>query len=124
MTGKHVDQYYAHCWFLSWKVLETKQIIKPDTFLILGTKKTEVYVKSTTPFQLASSSSGINGGGLSAIEYTTTLTIASETQPDIRQFVCNHWEDPHDAQHLTVAEIRQAMGEIVTLKLHDPVATK
>ena len=122
VTPKEKDQYYAHCWFQSWKVLDIPQIIQPDTFIVTATLKDENWVQTPGSYQLASAGivAGFRGGdgGPSAIEYSTELTIHSALQPDIRKFACNHWEDPADAQHLTVAEMQKALGDIAEIRIH------
>lgn len=120
ITPRKRDQYYAHCWFLSRKVLDEAQFIAPDTFIITGTKKFEDYVQPQTEIRLASLAdlaSRRSDNGPTAIEYSTVLSIYSDSQPDIFQFICNHWEDPYDAEHLTVAEIEKTLGEIATIEL-------
>ena len=113
------DNYYPHCWFLSWTIAPTETIIHPDQFVVTASMKNESYVSQQTPLMFASSGLSDRLGmaaSVTAIEYLTQLTIHSDKQPDIRQFVCNHWEDPLDAKHLTVAEINQALGDIAELK--------
>lgn len=121
ITPKERDQYYAHCWFLSRKVLDTAQIITPDTFIVTKTQKYEDDVQIQGAYLLASlhgATMKTSDGGPTAVEYSTTLTIHSDTQPDINQFVCSYWEDPLDAKHLTVAEIRKTLGDIADIQLN------
>ena len=104
-----VDQYFAHCWFLSWEVPDKKQTIKPGTFIVTRVQEFEDYVFRRKTMLLATSRNvQIKGAhdSLTAIEYLTELTIHSAEQPNIRKLVCNHWEDPSDARHLTLADIR------------------
>jgi len=116
------DQYYAHCWFLSWQVLPTEQIIAPDTFIVKDSQKNEQIVQRRTNIQLADRSSRLvshdPGGGPTAVEYLTELFIHSDKQPDIRRLVCNHWGDPSLGEHLTFAEIQAALGDLVKIELH------
>ena len=119
------DKYYPHCWFLSWKSLDTAQTIKPDNFTVIKTQKYENVVQLPTSYQLAGlyGTIGIglgmnDDGGPTAVEFITQLTIHSDTQPDIRQFACNHWDHPVNGEHLTVAEMQKALGEIVEIKLN------
>ena len=123
IKAKDKEKYYPHCWFLSWKSLDTEQTIKPDTFTVIKTEKFENVVQTPTWYQYAGIYGGIGLGmkqddGPTAVEYTTQLTIHSDTQPDIRQFACNHWDHPVDGEHLTVAEMQKALGKIVEIKLN------
>lgn len=114
-----LDQYYPHCWIESWQRLEKPQTIKPDTFLISAVKIREDVVMSRSKVLLASTtlsgSLGVSGGGFTAVEFITELTLKSDTQPDFRKLYCNHWEDPADGRHLTVPEINKTLGEYAEL---------
>jgi len=117
---KEVDQYEAHCWYYSWKVLDTPQFVHADTFTITSVQHSEEVVSLDVPIQLASLSIAHLQpafASATAIEYKTIITIHSQKQPDIRQLICNHWEDPSDARHLTFAEISSVLGDITTIKL-------
>ena len=128
IRAKDKEKYYPHCWFLSWKALDTAQTIKPDSFTVLKTQKFEEVIQIHSPFMLASLHGSIgtgfgigmnqDDGGPTAVEYSTQLTIHSDAQPDIRQFVCSYWEDPVDGEHLTVAEIQKALGDIAQIQFN------
>jgi len=115
------NNYYAHCWFLSWKVLDTTQLIKPDTFIVTNTQHLEDIVKINTGRQYASNELAFGmfvDSAPQALIYTTELSIHSDTQPNIRRFACGYWENPSDAQHLTVAQMQQALGSIAVIQLN------
>ena len=123
ISAKDKEKYYPHCWFLSWKVLDTSQTIKADSFTVIKTEKFENMVQTPTWYQYAGIYGGIGIGmkqddGPTAVEYTTRLTIQSDTQSGIREFACNHWDHPVDGEHLTVAEMQKALGDIVEIKLN------
>ena len=118
------DQYLAHCWLQSWKVLEYPQEIKADTFTIKSSSRYEDLVYKTRPLLLASNSKNeyalqVSFGSVTAIDQQTVLHIHSEKQPDIRELVCSYWDDPANDKHLTLQEIRAALGDIIQLKLAD-----
>jgi len=117
-----VDQYSAHCWFLSWEVLNKNQTINPDTFIVTHVQEFEDHVLRQGTMLLASSRKvhfwGVDGGS-TAIEYSTEFTIHSDEQQNIRKLVCNHWEDPSDARHLTLTDIRMALNEIAEIHLNE-----
>ncbi|NNG14194.1 MAG: hypothetical protein HKM22_03455 [Gammaproteobacteria bacterium] len=56
-------------------------------------------------------------GGAPNENYMTVLYLHSDRQPDVFRMTCQHWEAPSDAQHLTIKQIRQALGDLFTLKL-------
>jgi len=123
VSAKQKDDYHAHCWFESWRVLDTSQVIEPDTFTITRSIQTDDVVQRSETrryamLETAFKSSGAEGGGPMALVYSTEMHIHSDKQPDIRRFVCSHWEDPLDARHLTVADMQKALGNIATIKLN------
>lgn len=117
-----LDKYTAHCWFESWKIMQTPQIIEPDTFQVKRSQKLEEYVDRKEPQQFAENQFSkqtryLSDGSLTAIEYSTVMTIHSDKQANIRRLTCNHWEDPADAQHLTVAQMQSALGDYAQIKI-------
>jgi len=123
VSSKQKDDYYAHCWFESWRVLDTSQVIEPDTFTITRSIQTDDVVQRRATQRYAiletvSESNSPEGGGPLALVYSTDMHIHSVKQPDIRRFVCSHWENPDDARHLTVAEMQKALGNIATIILN------
>lgn len=113
------DRYYPHCWFTAWTISVTEVIINPDRFTVIGSKKYERYVNKHNRLMFAGMVNLFNSrmsASITAIESITELKIQSAKQPDIRRFTCNLWSDPSDAQHLTVAEINQTLGDIAELK--------
>jgi hypothetical protein len=120
VTSKEKDDWHAHCWFLSWNVLDSAQVIKPDTFIITHSQQLEDVALRQTPQQYAMNGLGIgtNDGGPMALVYSTEMRIHSDTQPGIRRFVCSHWEDPNDAKHLTVAEMQKTLGQIAVIQIN------
>ena len=54
-------------------------------------------------------------GGSSPIPYATVFDLRSDTQPDVLRMTCMHWEDPTDARFLTLSEIRQALGDYISI---------
>lgn len=120
VTPKQKDNFYAHCWFLSWYVRNSPQIIKPDTFTITYSQKRVDVVSRNANYMLAMNGSGIgiaDDGAPTALDYSTVMHIHSDKQPAIRRFGCAYWERPYDAQHLTVAQMQKALGNIAKLEI-------
>ena len=120
VRDKSVDRYYPHCWITSWKINASLVRIQPDTFTISSSKKDEHYVYSNKPLLFASAKSAYDvasSSHASSIEYATILTIHSNNQPGIREFTCSHWEDPTDANHLTLEQMNKTLGNIAEIKL-------
>ncbi len=49
--------------------------------------------------------------------YATLMYLRSEQQKDVYRMTCQHWEDVMDDRHLSVTQMRQAMGDIFTLEI-------
>jgi len=125
VSQKEKDDYHAHCWFLSWRVTDSAQTVIPDTFIITRSIQTDHVVLRNAARKYAMldmafrvNDSG-NSGGPMALVYSTEMQIHSDKQPDIRSFVCSHWEDPLNAKHLTIAEMQKTLGEIATIQLNN-----
>ena len=135
VSPKEKDRYQPNCWFLSWKVLERTQTILPDTFIIKGSEKSQDLVQNISNIKFASRSMQVDVGvgiGIGAgnnmkvfsgdvpmaAEYTTTLQIYSDKQPDIQQLACSHWDDPSNGEHLTVEKMQQALGNVARIVIN------
>lgn len=121
VTSKQKDNYYAHCWFMSWYVHDTPQTIKPGTFTITRSQKYEDVVLRHQDHMYAMNGLGMamyQDGGPMALVYSTVMDIHSDRQPDIRRFGCGYWEDPKDAHHLTVAQMQKALGNIARIEIN------
>ena len=50
--------------------------------------------------------------------YATMMHLSSERQKDVYRMTCQHWEDIRDDRHLTITQMRKAMGEVFTLMIN------
>jgi len=112
-----LDHYYPHCWFISLKREATPQIIQPDTFKIVKIRHVYEYVRNLKGGYMFSAF--LSSAGLTAVSYTTEINLYSEKQKNITRLLCSHWEDPEDAEHLTVAQIKKTLGTLVSISLKD-----
>lgn len=114
-----LDQYFPHCWFISWNISDSAITITPDSFKIIETIKYETFAAANKQLRLAMAStrfaSGVNGA--TAMEYMTIIKIHSDKQPAIKELTCSHWEDPADATHLTLSQITRTLGKLAEIKL-------
>lgn len=116
-----VEEYLPHCIFEIGTVRETPQRVEPDTFAIVRVERSE----ST----LAAASSGLflfvgnawaDPERPSQMFYKTVFILRSARQPGVRRLTCQ--SDQYAAgvgipRHLTVPEIRRALGDLFTLEL-------
>lgn len=114
----HVQEQEPHCILESSRVLEQPQRIEPDTFAIIGVQR-HISELAVVPglFIRAAFADDIRP---TQMFYKTILTLKSERQPGVLRLICQ--SDRYAAgagipSHLSVPEIRQALGGIFTLKL-------
>ena len=115
VSQSQIDNYYPHCWFVSWKREKRAQVIEADTFKITAVRETYESVKLKTG-GYRFSSLAIADAGLTAIDYFTEIDIYSAKQPNIKRLICSHWEDPADAAHLNLKQIQNALGSIAIIR--------
>ncbi len=117
-----IDVYKPHCKFELYDMKPQSQTIQPDTFTI---RKTVYFDAMYTPGSFFHTGFVLNrytDGGPSYQPYTTYMYLQSDKQQNVYLLSCLHWEDPVEARYLTVAQIKQALGGMMTLKLNDPRA--
>lgn len=108
-----LNHYYPHCWFISIKREATPQIIQPATFKIVKIRQVYEYVMNSKGGYMLSAF--LSSDGLTAVSYTTEINLYSEKQKNITRLLCSHWEDPADAEHLTLAQIKQTLEPLVSI---------
>ena len=60
---------------------------------------------------------GSGDAGPSHVDYMTVMYLESVKQPDVLRITCTHWEDPVEAEFLSIQQMRKAMGKILTLNI-------
>jgi len=128
-----INQYYPYCKFELWKLSDQPQTIRPDEFTITKVTQEITHSVSAGNVQLAGVSVGIGmhiglgEDGASVQTYATRLNLRSEKQPEVFRLSCGQWAYPATGQHVTIKEMRQALGEVFVLRLapsrHQPDRT-
>ena len=54
--------------------------------------------------------------GPSIVMHATILTLHSSKQPNVKELVCGHWNDPHEIEPLTLKEMESALGNLIIVK--------
>ena len=113
-----VDRYHANCKFEVRTVSgDAGQEIRPDGFSVYKvTQDTELVLAKPMVVAGLRLVSGEDGGPMAGI-YATTMYLRSKSQSDVFRLTCQHWDDPVNGEHLTITQIRRALGEIMTLQL-------
>lgn len=116
----HVQEYQPHCIFEVNAVREEPQRVEPDTFSIVKVERSanSLAMGSGLFFFIGSAYADFDRPG--QMFYKTIFTLRSERQPGVRWLTCQ--SDQYAAgiaipRHLTVTEIREALGNLFTLEL-------
>lgn len=126
-VGKsQIDLYRPHCKLELNDRLGAEQRVVPDEFLV--TRGTQEVIHSVSlPVMLASGNVRLYFGGLIGRDspspelYATRLILRNTRQPHVRSLVCGRLESPPvDAVHLSIRQIRDALGTVFTLQVASP----
>ena len=118
-----INQYYPHCKFELIHRRDTGQTVRPDDFEIIKVVRETGHSVALAGLQLAQMSVGIgiNVGmdrdGSSLQTYITRLMLRSARQPQVFRLSCGQAALPHEGQHVSINEMRKALGNVVTLDL-------
>lgn len=107
-----VSKYYPHCEIVVKASGKNYRLIHPDRFKVIKVNYEEMVSAPTTKYV------GIRGhfDGGTFEPYTTLLYLHSPRQPHVYQLECSHWELITEAEHLTRAQIQEALGKIFTIE--------
>lgn len=109
-----IDQWAPSCRVVVQGITDSERVIQPDVFTIIEIRY-ESYLAFMNPIMIASRKFGssMDGNGPIAEVYAISFYINSAKQPFVKQLTCKYWEDPHDGSHLTLKQIRLALGTII-----------
>lgn len=120
MQDADVNKYYPNCKFEVYKISEQPRTVQADTFEII---KVEDDIESSSlqkSTHLAALNKALTVGVLDmsyVFNYATLMYLNSAKQKDVYRITCQHWEDMLDDRHLSITQMRKAMGGIFTLKI-------
>lgn len=106
-----VNPYHPFCSLEVRRRLDTPQTVAPGEFRVVKTVQEIIQTMRVPGVRLAS------GGSPSFEIYNTVLELRSDRQPQVAHLACAHWVYPPQQRHLTVNEMRRALGELMTLRL-------
>jgi len=112
-----VDAYYPNCTFELRNNAEVERIVEPDNFIITRVSRDTEDVMLHLPAIVADSGSG--GGGPPNTESITIMDLKSEKQPEVMRMSCQQWDNPNEATHLSIEQIRKTLDPLFTLDLPD-----
>lgn len=105
-------EYHPHCILELRSVAPVARTVQPDTFTVTGIHR-DRFVAGVAGPQLAALA--LDGGDYELVMSTTTLTLHSGRQPEVSRLLCQQLDEPFWAHHVSIAEMRQALGDIMTL---------
>ena len=120
MQYSEVNFYLPNCKFEIYTMSEQQRTVNPDRFEIVKVVddiESSALQKTTT---LAALDDAMTLSWLDksyVFNYATLMYLNSEEQQDVYRMTCQHWEDMMDDRHLSVMQMRQAMGDVFTLEI-------
>lgn len=124
VPSERINQYYPHCKFELLRRLDTPQAVQPDNFEIIKAVQEIGHTVTLDGLQLARVSVGIGvhigmkgGDGSSLQAYSTRLALRSTRQPNVFRLSCGQEALPHEGEHVSISEMRKALGGVITLEL-------
>ena len=127
--GRVVDandarMYYPHCKFEVRERMPTAQTVAPDEFIVTRVTRSLMHsVRAPEPSARMVARVGVGVGinmgadGPSVQTFATRMNLGSGRQPNVMRLTCGHWDYPYDGRHLTINEIRHALGDVFDLRL-------
>lgn len=116
MASRDIDAYQPNCKFELRDILERPQHVVVDQFEIYRIQRTSEVVL-TKPIVVAALRMMSDGDGPMAEIYSTTFYLRSLKQPQVLYLTCQHWDEPGTGFHLNLKQIRQALGDIMTIEI-------
>lgn len=114
----HVQEQEPHCIFEINTVRAEAQRVEPDVFQVTDVRRSVDDLAVVPGFFMRSAFA--EGNSPRPIFFKTRFVLRSEKQPGVLNLVCQvgpYSDDLVRHNHLTVPEIRQALGAIFTLEL-------
>jgi len=117
-----INQYHPYCKFEVLKVRETPQTVKADTYVIKKVVQEISDNVNSGQIRLAALYAGFgmlagDKDGASALTFATRMYLRSDKQPDVYRLSCGLWAFPSTGQHVTIHQMRTALGGVFTLRL-------
>lgn len=111
------DRTRPYCKFELRHKRAEAQRIEPDRFLI--ERSTRHRSAGLTPdWRLRPASLLFDHDGPTFLVYSSFFQLTSERQPEVLRMTCEYWGDPATRRFLSIAQIRQTLGEVFSLELN------
>lgn len=111
LVESQLNKYYPNCSLEIKTLSNNKQQIVPDRFTII---KITTFSDSHAVLHRQYASLAVADDVNSDENWLTSFYLQSGKQPDVLRLNCQHWEDPANARHVTLDEIKKVLGELIT----------
>jgi len=111
VQANSIDDYRPNCTLEVKHKLAHVQIFRQDSFKI---DKVRYEVAGGHFSPLHTHSLSLNGASRYP-EYITEIFLHSSLQPNLYKLTCQHLEEPENARHLTLDEIQNTLGGLITI---------
>jgi hypothetical protein len=121
-----VREATPYCYFhlrRSSELIDTEASLSSEQFTVARTNRQNEMVQSNQPWDQPRDQPQkvialtIFNQDSSEKTLTTRIFLASDNQPEVIGLNCSVWAVPYERSHVTLEEIRKALGDVVTLNL-------
>jgi hypothetical protein len=131
MDWRRVDIYRPHCALKVDSKMDADRSIHPDRFTLTQSSTERFFRRVHSPgphpgvrmagFDPAiTPAADFDRDGRMDYEVTAVvMELRSARQPQVREMICADWGLPQDRLHITVQNIRRALGDFFTIQLPD-----
>jgi hypothetical protein len=113
VNGSELDQYRPHCLLEVLRVSDSPQTVAADEFRVTRVRQDMSTAMRANVFRVRSLAGDT---GLTFVNYRTVMDLQSSRQPQVRWLTCQQWGDPALHVHVSVNEMRKALGDWFTLE--------
>jgi len=119
-----LNQYHPFCRVDVQDVRETPQTLMPDDFLVkrVNRQTTDIVAQESGLMRVRRVAD--ESGGPTFMIYRTIFDLQSARQPQVRRMTCEQWDRPALGNHLSLQQIRTALGNYFNVTLPGAAAGK
>ena len=110
-----VNEYHTYCGLELHTEKGITQRVNPDKFVVRKVYQDHIFYVAQGERLHVAQRDNSNGEGYRAV--AMVMELLSQQQPDVVKMLCVEWGMPQDIAYITIARIRQILGDILTLDL-------
>jgi hypothetical protein len=109
-TYRKISEYLPHCIFELRLPADHARTVQPDTFVVTSLRR-DRFMAWAAGRQFASG----GAGDYNMVMSSTVLSLHSDRQPQVFRLTCQELDEPFRVHHVSMAEMQQALGDLMTL---------